>query len=124
MNYIDINSKVPKGNSNSMKVKDEDAINNSIRNIFNTRIGTVPGNPEFGSNILKFLFEQINPMTIEVIKSEVKYSLQRWEERVNLTEVKVTEDPDYNRLKVKIVYSIKKDVTSSQYSYIFSVQTS
>jgi len=104
MEYIDINS-----NINQTNVSGESAIKNSVVNILTTEVGSVPGHPEFGSAVVKYLFQPLDPLTTEMIKVEVRYALERWETRVTIKDIIVKEDIDYNRLDVEIIYFIKVD---------------
>jgi phage baseplate assembly protein W len=101
-NYTDINSKINQDN-----VQDSIAVKNSIKNILSTRIGSVPGHPEFGCGLTKYLFEPLDPFTSQMMKEEISYALERWETRIIIKEIQVTEDYDYNRLDVSLTYFIK-----------------
>jgi len=118
MNYKDIGSKIKDIDKSSEK-----AVTNSIGNVIATPIGSMPGHPEFGCNMGQFLFEQINPLSIALIKEEIKYSLKRWEPRIIVTKIDVIEDNDYLRLLIKIHFTILADPTSSEREYIYKVQT-
>jgi len=125
MNYVDMPRKlVSKKGDNAAPVTQETAVNNSIRNIITTPKGSVPGHPEFGSGMHNYIFELIDPLVKESIKAEIEYAIKRWEQRVIIKLVDVVDDPDYNRITIKIVYNIKTDVESTQYEYIFSQQSS
>jgi len=121
MIYTDITSNlITNIQDTNIPVTNEKAIGNSLNNIMRTRVGSVPGHPEFGSNLDKYLFEQINPMTIEFISQEIKYAIGRWEPRVNIVKIKVTEDLDYNRILINLIYNIKTNVQDTAYEFIFT----
>ena len=124
MNYIDMPSKLTsRVGTNAAPVKNEIAINNSLNNIITTAKGSVPGHPEFGSGMGKYLFELMDPMLKESIKAEIEYAVKRWEQRVTIKNIEVKDDPDYNRLTIKVIYMINTDIESNQYEYIFSHQS-
>ena len=50
-------------------VFDENAISNALHNILNTRIGSMPGRPTFGSRIYEVPFEPNDDSTKIVIKN-------------------------------------------------------
>jgi phage baseplate assembly protein W len=118
MNYTDLASKI-----GSEPVKNEDAVENSLHNILNTPIGSVPGHPEFGCGMDKFLFELIDPLIAQNIEEEIRYAIKRWEPRVSVRKVVVIEDPDYNRLVIKIAYSILRDSENPEREFIFNAKT-
>jgi len=115
MNYIDIPRAIEdEFTKNSVSVK------NSLQNILCTEIGTLPGNPEFGVKLDKFLFSLINPLTVGMIKEEIKYSLIKWEPRIDVKSIDVSENSDYNRLSIRIVFYIKNDVNNTELEYIYT----
>lgn len=117
MNYIDMSSKL-----GDEPVKNDTAVENSLQNILSTSIGSVPGHPEFGCGIDKYLFELIDPLVSQMIEEEIRYAINRWEPRVEIRKVIVIEDTDYNRIVIKITYSIKRDVENMEREFIFKSQ--
>ena len=92
--------------SDIIALKNESAIARSVRNIVFTVPGEKPFDEDFGSQISQALFENINDITANIIKSEIKSSLQRYEPRVNVKEVKVEPNFDQNEFNATIVYEI------------------
>ena len=92
--------------SDILALKNESAIARSVRNI----VFTVPGekffDEDFGSRISQSLFENINDISANIIKSEIKSSLLRYEPRVNVREVKVEPNFDQNEFNATIIYEI------------------
>ena len=87
-------------------LKNENAIARSVRNIVFTLPGEKFFDPEFGSQISASLFENIDDITASVIVEEITSSLERYEPRVELTDVEVSPDFDNNQFDVLIVYNI------------------
>lgn len=97
------------------------AVFNSIRNIFTW----VPGErvllPEFGSNLRKYLYEQITPTNIERIISEIQSVCLRWEPRVNIVNVVnvgTVDDTEDNTVRLDIVFTIPS-LSNEQYNYSY-----
>jgi len=88
-------------------VTDAAAINNAIKNILLTRIGSLPGKPTFGSNISASLFNQIDHVTKGIIEKSVEEALAKWEPRIIVRNVTVTEVPEYNKLIATIDYQYR-----------------
>lgn len=83
----------------------EKAIDNSIRNILLTLIGSVPGKPDFGSRIMEQVFELMDgQLTNEILEASVIQALIKWEPRINILNVDVKLIPEYNRVIVEILY--------------------
>jgi len=114
MNYLDIPSKLISNTGVSTKpVKNDAAIYNSLNNIISTPKGSMPGHPEFGCGIDKYIFELMDPMIEQSIKSEIAYAIDRWEPRIKIIEINVIDDTDYNRILIKLKYNIKTFVKIS-----------
>ena len=92
--------------SDILALKNESAIARSVRNI----VFTVPGekffDEDFGSRISQSLFENINDISANIIRNEIKNSLKLYEPRVNVREVEVNPNFDQNEFNVIIVYEI------------------
>jgi len=92
--------------SDIISLKNESAIARSVRNI----VFTVPGekffDENFGSQISQALFENINDISANIIRSEIKSSLRRYEPRVKVREVNVEPNFDQNEFNVTIIYEI------------------
>ena len=89
-----------------LTLKNEAAIARSVRNI----VFTVPGekffDPDFGSKISRSLFENIDNISANVIKSEITSSIKEYEPRVKLKKVTVSPNFDNNAFNVTILYEI------------------
>ena len=92
--------------SDIIALKNESAIARSVRNIVFTVPGEKPFDEDFGSQISQALFENINDISANIIKSEIESSLKRYEPRVNVRAVEVNPNFDQNEFNVTIVYEI------------------
>lgn len=88
----------------STTVTDVKAINNSIRNILLTPIGSLPGRPDFGSRINNLLFEQNDDAIKDLIEIYVIEALTKWEPRINITDIRSVNDPKYNAIYIHIYF--------------------
>ena len=106
-------------NSDLIALKNEIAIARSIRNI----VFTVPGekffNENFGSNISRSLFENIDEITASIIVDEIRQSIQNFEPRVNLIDLQAFPDFNNNSFDIKIIYEIVgADVPAQQLEFV------
>jgi len=85
-------------------VTDASAINDAIKNILLTRIGSVPGKPTFGSSINEVLFSQLDHITEDILITKVQDALAKWEPRILLDGVTVKAVPEFNKLVLTINY--------------------
>jgi len=124
MKYVDMPSKFSKlGGEEEPLAENENAVNNALMNILTTVKGSVPGHPEFGCGVAKYLFEILDPMIEAMIEAEIKYAVDRWEPRVEIKRVDVKSDPDYNRVIIKLVYELIGDVKGNEHEFIFTQKT-
>ena len=93
-------------NDDLIGLKNESAIARSIRNIVFTFPGEKPFDPIFGSRISRSLFELIDDISARSIEEEIRFSINRYEPRVNLLDVKSVPDFDNNGYNVTITYQI------------------
>ena len=87
-------------------LKNENAIARSVRNIVFTLPGEKFFDENFGSRISATLFENIDDISAGLINDEIRQSINRYEPRVELTDVEVSPDFDNNQFDVLIVYNI------------------
>ena len=101
---------------------DISAINHSIKNILNTRRGSVPGIPRFGSDLYKLVFSQLDSLTESVAISMVKSALQEFEDRIVVQNVNLKSIAEYNRLVIEITYTYRDKFNStSEASTVISI---
>ena len=105
--------------SDLIALKNTNAITRSVRNIIFTYPGEKPFDPEFGSQVSRMLFENIDPLNAIKIKREIRYSIDWYEPRVLLTNVEVTPNYDGNAFDVLIAYNIIGiDVPTQQLEFV------
>ena len=93
-------------NDDLIAIKNENAIARSVKNIVFTLPGEKFFNPNFGSQISKVLFENIDDITASVIVDEIKESIRNFEPRVELLDVQAFPNFDNNQFDVTIIYEI------------------
>jgi len=106
-------------NDDLIALKNETAIARSIRNIVFTFPGEKFFDPDFGSNVTRSLFENIDDITAITIRDEIENSIQNYEPRVSLVSVEATPDYDNNGFNVIIVYRIVgADIPAQQLEFV------
>ncbi len=106
-------------NNDLIALKNEISIARSIRNI----VFTIPGekffNENFGSNISRSLFENIDEISSSIINDEIKYSINNFEPRISLIDITTNPDYDNSGYDVIIVYKIiGADIPSQQLEFV------
>ena len=106
-------------NNDLLALKNSDAIARSLRNIVFTNRGEKFFNPNFGSDLKKSLFENLDEVTALTIKEEIEYTIVNYESRVDLLDLAVVPDYDNNEYFVTIVYDIiGLDVPPQQLEFV------
>ena len=89
--------------SPSEVVVDKAAIDGSLTNIIETFKGSLPGKPDFGANLGRYLFEFLDDIFIEQIKSDLKRNLLA-EPRISVENIEITPIYAQHVLTIKIDY--------------------
>ena len=100
-------------------LKNERAINRSVRNIVETIPTEKFFNPEFGSDVRDSLFDFVDFGTASNIEDQIKTSIKNFEPRVDNVRVEVDPFPDSNQFEVTIIYDIVGlEFPTQEYSFI------
>ena len=97
----------------------EDSIRESIWIILSTARGERMMRPEFGCGIHDLVFASINDGTLRSIEANVQESLTLFEPRIDVINVKVTDDKDTSvgKLLISIDYRIR--ITNNEFNLVF-----
>ena len=93
-------------NDDLIAIKNQNAIARSIRNIVFTTPGEKFFNQSFGSRITESLFENIDEITATIIVDEIRQSIDNYEPRVEVDDVKAFPNYDNNSFDVTITYDV------------------
>ena len=93
-------------NNDLIGLKNANAIARSVKNIVFTLPGEKFFNENFGSDISGVLFENINDISAAAIEDQIRVSIENYEPRVELIDVKAHPNYDNNQFDAVIVYEI------------------
>ena len=93
-------------NNDLIALKNVNAIARSVRNIILTTPGEKFFDPDFGSNVSKLLFENVDDITASQIQEEIEFSINNYEPRVKLLSVEVNPEYDSNTFDTIITYEV------------------
>ena len=93
-------------NSDIIGVKNDTAIARSIRNLVLTNPGERFFNPNLGSRINEILFDNADDISAAALREEIEETINNYESRVRLKDVKVKPNFDDHSFNVTIVYDI------------------
>lgn len=98
----------------------KDAVKNNLINYFLTNPGERPGNPTFGAGLRKYIFTQIGDENLDFIKEDIQQKIVQNFPNILLNSVIMTQDPDFNRIRVSINYSIVNTGINDELELSFS----
>jgi len=93
-------------NDDLIAIKNENAIARSLRNIVFTTPGEKFFNQSFGSRISESLFENIDEITATIIVDEIRQSIDNYEPRVEVDDVRAFPNYENNSFDVTITYDV------------------
>ena len=93
-------------NDDLIAIKNENAIARSVRNIVFTTPGEKFFNQSFGSRISESLFENIDEITATIIVDEIRQSIDNYEPRVEVDDVRAFPNYENNSFDVTITYDV------------------
>ena len=82
---LDLNFAVTPGKKDVNKKKDIEAVKQSVRNLILTNHYERPFHPEIGSSVRSLLFENINPITTNILKRAIGEVITNFEPRARLS---------------------------------------
>lgn len=112
--YININypfKNSPKGFFLDLNSDDRAAIKADLMHLILTRRGQRLYNPDFGTDLLRFIFEPDDSLTLSQIKEEITNSVKKYLPNLQIKEISVTpsEDSEYAAV-VRIDYVVTDNV--------------
>ena len=95
-----------KSNNDLNKVTDVEAIKRSVRNLILHNTFEKPFHPEIGGNVRGLLFENMTPMTSNVIARKIQDTIENHEPRARLVGVQAIPDVELNGYQVSVYFYI------------------
>lgn len=84
-----------------------DKVKSQLIHIVFTPKGQRIRNPEFGTDLIKFIFSPSDDMTWEAVKTEVTESVTRWANNITLKNIEVVKnEEDEHEIYVRLDYSV------------------
>lgn len=88
------------------RVTNEESVKQSLRNLVLTNTGERFYDNNKGSKIRQSLFESYDPDNLEIIKIQLKETIDAYEPRANILDINFTDGLDENSYGVSIIFSI------------------
>ncbi len=91
-------------------VKKSTAINRSIKNLLKTKLNERLFQPDVDNGLEILLFENFNSLTSSRLKEAIKYTIDKYEPRADVTNVTVRANEEENAYEIQITYVPDNDV--------------
>lgn len=103
----------PKGFFLNLNADDQRAIKADLMHLLLTRKGQRLYNPDFGTDLLRYIFEPNDSLTLEAVTQEVKNSIRKYLPRLVVNNITVTpsEENEYAAV-IRVDYTVTEDVFS------------
>lgn len=100
----------------------KDKVRSLLMHVIFTPKGQKLRDPEFGTDLIKFLFEPNESETWENIKMNVSESINRYVSNITLNNIEVVVSEDEPRaIYVKVSYTVSNGITSTKDSFITKI---
>ena len=90
------------------KLKDVEAVKRSVRNLILTNRFERPFHPEIGANVRALLFENMTPVTEQLLTERIADTLRVYEPRAVLNDVVVSGSLDTNTYTATIKFYVRE----------------
>ena len=114
LNYINIQypfKDSKKGFLVQLRETDQDAVKSDLMHLLLTNKGERFYLPNFGTNLLKFIFEPNDSLTLASIKEDITDTVARFLPNLQVNEVLVNKTPNSSKeATVRVDYTITEDV--------------
>jgi uncharacterized protein len=103
------------------------AYDDDVRQAILIILGTDPGErvmrPDFGAGLSAFVFEPLNPATMEALRQRVLEALIDWEPRIDVESVTATADvTDVGKVLIEMSYRVRATNSHANLVYPFYLQ--
>lgn len=87
----------------------KDKVRSQLMHIVFTPKGQRIRNPEFGTDLIKFIFEQNDSIVWETVKNEVSESVKRWASNITINDIQVVKNEENeSEIYVRLDYSVSE----------------
>ena len=103
------------------------AYDEDVRQAILLIVGTNPGErvmrPDFGAGLSAFVFEPLNPSTMEALRQRVLEALVDWEPRIDVESVSATADVgDVGKVLIEMSYRVRATNSHANLVYPFYLE--
>lgn len=105
---LDLSLKIHPIRKDIIPLKDDAAIKNAIRNLLVTNFYERPFQDDLGANLRGLLFEPAGVLTNIQLRDNIRFCIEKYEPRVKVNSIDITDVVDENRYIIKVIFTIKE----------------
>jgi len=105
---LDLSLKIHPIRKDIIPLKDDAAIKNAIRNLLVTNFYERPFQDDLGANLRGLLFEPAGVLTNIQLRDNIRFCIEKYEPRVSVNSIDITDVVDENRYIIKVIFTIKE----------------
>jgi phage baseplate assembly protein W len=104
---LDLSLKIHPIRKDIIPLKDDAAIKNAIKNLLITNFYERPFADDLGANLRGLLFEPAGLITNIELRSNIRDVIQKYEPRVSVTSIDITDNVPRNEYLIEVFFNIK-----------------
>ena len=104
---LDLSLKIHPIRKDIIPLKDDAAIRNSVKNLIITNFYERPFQDDLGANLRGLLFEPAGILTNIELRDNISSVIQKYESRVTVTSIDITDIVDTNEYFIEVFFKIK-----------------
>ncbi len=89
--------------------EDERLIKNDLLQLLLTVPGERVMRPDFGVNLRNVVFEQLDDITIQILREDIISAIKRYEPRINVLGLSLQPAPERNGMIISLAFNMKND---------------
>lgn len=105
-----------------LNMNQEQKVRSDLMHVIFTSKGSKLRDPEFGTDLIKYIFEPNDTLTWNAVKEEVSTSVQKYVSNVQINDISLMEsEDDVREVYVRIDYSIKEQNKDKNDSIVIKI---
>ena len=105
---LDLSLKIHPLRKDIIPLKDDAAVKNAIKNLLITNFYERPFQDDLGANLRGLLFEPAGVLTNIQLRDNIRFCIEKYEPRVSVNSIDITDVVDENRYIIKVIFTIKE----------------
>jgi len=105
---LDLSLKIHPIRKDIIPLKDDAAVKNAVRNLLISNFYERPFQSDLGANLRGLLFEPAGMLTNIQIRDSIRFCIEKYEPRVSVDSIDITDVVDENRYKIEVFFTIKE----------------